>query len=248
MEHNGVGKSAQNSRLKVLRAVCIAARNNPRIPLDYDPTAGIRRRKSDLKPRSFMSDEDVDALLEVVAGDADLRLAILIGVDAGLRWEEITALAASSVVTRGRHTTIRVWQSVGRRGQVRNTTKNGKERTVPVKTERLRQALSLAAKKARLRSGPDGLLLVEGDRTLRYEYWTRVKLKPAYAAAGIWPLPVGWHDLRHTYASRLAENNIPTKVIATLMGQSDQRVTELYMHDSTAATISTALDQAFAGL
>jgi site-specific recombinase XerD len=245
MERKGLGASAQNARLKVLRMVCTAAVRNPTIAILADPTAGIRRRKSDLKPRAFMSDADVEAVL---GDEPEFRLAVLLGVDAGLRWEEITALAASSVMTRGRDMTIRVWQSVDRHGVVRNTTKNGKERTVPILTKRLQEALSLAAKKARLRSGPDGLILEEDGHPLRYEHWTRAKLKPAYAQAGIWPQPVGWHDLRHTYGSKLAENGTPTKIIATLMGHSDQRVTELYMHESSMETMRTVMANAFGGL
>lgn len=239
------GVAARNARLKVMRMVCVAAVRNPKVALTADPTAGIKRQKADLRPRAFMTEDDIVALLDVAGDDADFALLIMLGADAGLRWEEMTGLAASSVITRGSKMTIRVWQSADRDGQVNDTTKNGTERLVPVKSGRLRQALSLACKKARLRGGPDALIVIEDDRPLRYEFWTRTKLKPAYAAAGIWPLPIAWHDLRHTYGSKLAEGNTPTKMIAYLMGHSDQRVTELYMHNSTTAAIEAELDRVF---
>lgn len=248
MEHAGVKVPTRNARLKVLRMVCTAAAQNPAVDLQSDPSAGIRRKKPDLKPRKFMSDDDVTALLDVVGDDDDFRLAVLLAADAGLRWAEITGLAASSVTIRRGESTILVWQSARRDGTVEDRTKNGTERSVPVMSRRLQVALSLATKKARLRSGPDGLVLAEADgQPLRYAHWLD-KLDGAYAAAGIHPVPVGWHDLRHTFGSRLAEKGIPTKMIASLMGHSDQRVTELYMHDSHVDTMRRVVGGAFAGL
>jgi integrase len=38
------------------------------------------------------------------------------------------------------------------------------------------------------------------------------------------------HDLRHTFASILAMSDTPIKTIAELLGHSDIRVTEIYLH------------------
>lgn len=38
------------------------------------------------------------------------------------------------------------------------------------------------------------------------------------------------HDLRHTFASILAMSETPIKTIAELLGHSDIRVTEIYLH------------------
>jgi site-specific recombinase XerD len=248
MEAAGVKAPTRNARLKLLRMICTAATHQTATGLLRDPTAGIKREKTELKPRAFLSDDQLDDLLDAIGDDVDLRLAVLLAVDAGLRWSEITALAASSVTARGQEVTLRIWQSTDRNGEVRNTTKNGSERNLPVCTERLRKALSSASKRARLRGGPDALLLVETDgRTLRYENWTRTRLKPAFACAALHPEPQGWHDLRHTFESKLAERGVPTKIISTLMGHGDQRVTEVYMHASSQESLREALGRAMSG-
>ncbi len=41
---------------------------------------------------------------------------------------------------------------------------------------------------------------------------------------------VGWHDLRHTYASHLAMRGVPLKVLQELMGHVTIEMTERYAH------------------
>lgn len=238
LESDGVGHGARNARLKTLRSICKAALGERRIPLTADPTAGIRRAPAKLKRRGqFMGDDDLDALLDVVGDDSTLRLLVLLGCDAGLRWEEMTALAAGSVTTNGNAMSLNVWQKTTRKGRrVIDDTKNHAARPVPVVTGRLRAELRRAVREATLRGGPTALLVCNPDGSpLRYEYWHRSKLKPAYAAAGIMPVPRGWHDLRHTLGSRLAEQGVPTKIIASILGHSHDKVTEIYIHASTEA-------------
>ena len=54
----------------------------------------------------------------------------------------------------------------------------------------------------------------------------------ALRAAGI--MGFRFHDLRHTFGTRLAEANVPVHQIAELMGHSDIRMTMRYVHASGA--------------
>lgn len=268
MERDEVGPAARNYALKVLRMMVKTARvdEDPAL-LSSDPTEGIKRAKPLLKKRrSFLSADDVDDILEAaetldwlntpaggrrvtLPAHGMLRLAILLGVDAGLRWEEIAALDLASVITAGNTTTLWVHRSADRKGRIRETTKNGEPREVPVTTDRLRKALRLRVKEARLEYGPDALLVSRPDGSpARYEHWQRVLLKGAMVKAGVEvPAVSGWHYLRHTYGSTLAEQGTPTKMISSLMGHADEDVTRLYMHDSSQAVLRAELERALVG-
>src|SRR5690606_33582167 len=53
-------------------------------------------------------------------------------------------------------------------------------------------------------------------------------LKQACAAAGL--REIGWHALRHTFASHLVATGAHLKVVQELLGHSDIRVTMRYSH------------------
>jgi len=46
---------------------------------------------------------------------------------------------------------------------------------------------------------------------------------------------IRFHDLRHTFITRLAENNVPLPVVRSIVGHMSQTVTEGYTHISTNA-------------
>jgi len=46
---------------------------------------------------------------------------------------------------------------------------------------------------------------------------------------------VRFHDLRHTFISRMAENNVPLPVVRSMVGHMSAKVTERYTHISTNA-------------
>jgi integrase len=69
-------------------------------------------------------------------------------------------------------------------------------------------------------------------------------MKEACKAAKIEPA-IGFHILRHTYASRLAGRGVPMRVIADQLGHTDTRMTEKhYAHlapSYVAETVRAAL-------
>lgn len=58
--------------------------------------------------------------------------------------------------------------------------------------------------------------------------WTARIWRPALAQAGIEDLR--WHDLRHTFASRLAAAGVPTRTLQDLLGHNSPAMTARYAH------------------
>lgn len=56
-----------------------------------------------------------------------------------------------------------------------------------------------------------------------------------------------WHDLRHTFASTLANNNIPLPTLQALMGHANIKTTSIYLHTTDVQKQSAVdlLEQAY---
>ncbi|MFN8822661.1 MAG: site-specific integrase, partial [Betaproteobacteria bacterium] len=80
---------------------------------------------------------------------------------------------------------------------------------------------------------PEAVTLARRRLPWNVEYWElRKRFDAARVVAG---LPtVRWHDLRHTYASWLAQRGQPLTAIRDLMGHSSLAVTNRYSHLSPA--------------
>jgi Phage integrase family len=70
------------------------------------------------------------------------------------------------------------------------------------------------------------------DPTRHQESWRTAWLN-LRKAAGL--EKVRFHDLRHTFITRLAENNVPLPVVRSMVGHMTAAVTERYTHISTNA-------------
>lgn len=56
----------------------------------------------------------------------------------------------------------------------------------------------------------------------------RYPLRRSWRKAGIAPL--GWHDLRHTFASHLVMRGVPLKAVQELLGHATIEMTMRYAH------------------
>jgi integrase len=162
----------------------------------------------------------------IAAADGELKTMILIALRTGLRLGELRGLRWEDVdLQAGR---IRVAQSIvyvkrmGEPGRdVVTTPKSHKAREVPLSDE-ARAALRLH----RHLRGP--LVFCDADgKPVAFQPIQKL-LRKALRRAKLRPL--GWHALRHTFASHLTMRGVPLKVIQELLGHASITVTMRYAH------------------
>lgn len=157
------------------------------------------------------------ALLESSA-DPEWRCAITLALKSGLRQGELIGLQWGDVdLDLGR---LNVRRTVYR--GVEGTPKGGRSRIVDLPT------VALEALRNHPRNGPY-VFQREGERLTPGKL--NVGLRRALRGSGMeleWPL--GWHALRHTYASHLAMRGVPLVSIQRLMGHATLEMTQRYAH------------------
>jgi site-specific recombinase XerD len=78
----------------------------------------------------------------------------------------------------------------------------------------------------------------------------RVLRRSFAAAAAAVPPGITPHSLRHSYATRLMENGVDTRVVQILLGHARIASTAIYTHltTPTRASLQTLLDRLMTGL
>jgi integrase len=220
----GTGKPTLNARLKVLGMIYRDAMAEIPEAVTHNPTTGVAPLTLDIKPDRVLTAAEETALL--AAAGPDNRLPVLLALDAGLRWSEAFGLPEDAVM--GDYLVVR--QVVERdTGALRHYPKGHRARVVPL-TPRLAGELRAAAAAARKARGAGALLFVsEVGGTVDYFNYRHRTYRPMVRAAKIKPAP-GFHALRHTYGTRLADASVPRAEIAVLMGHADEETTKRYIH------------------
>jgi integrase len=151
----------------------------------------------------------------------------------GLRWRDVDWIAQRIRVrkphVRGVHST---------RGKSELSTK----RSVPM-AERLARELDRWSKRAVYR-GDDDLVFAHpqtGHALDRSKVSKR--FKSACKDAGV--RPVRFHDLRHTFATRLAASGTPMRTIQEFLGHADSKTTQIYSHYAPSEHEVKLVDAAF---
>jgi len=151
----------------------------------------------------WLNDEEVDQLVDAAA--AHLKPIILFAVDTGGRLSEILGLDWRYVdLANARVTFV--------------DTKNGEDRTIPLCDRALRVFASISPKS----SDPVFTFREKGIKTLGTSF------PQAREAAGL--SHVHFHDLRHTYASRLVQGGVTLYDVMHLMGHKSLRMVQRYAH------------------
>jgi integrase len=169
----------------------------------------------------FLSFEEAERLVK--ATDTSWRPAILVGLRCGLRLGEIMGLRWQDVDLVAGRLVVNRTVSRGRIG----SPKNGRTREVPLGLEVLR-----ALKEHRHLKGE--LVFPAFDGRLLHRNETKHPLWRACKRAGL--RLVGWHVLRHTFASHLVMRGAPIKAVQELLGHSTIEMTMRYAHLSPNVT------------
>lgn len=211
-------KKTVNNHLTVLRKTLTTAvdwgllEQVPRIQWLAAPAPSFR----------FLDFEEADRLVAAAESEPEWQAMIVVALRTGLRLGELMALRWDDLdLVRGR---MLVQRSVTR--GVIGTPKSGKSRDVP-----LGASVVKVLQKHRHLRGPwvfcqeDGSMLTKGQ--------IKWPLRRAQRKAGLTEL--GWHDLRHTFASHLAMRGVPLKAVQELLGHATIDVTMRYAHLAPSA-------------
>jgi len=184
--------------------------NIPRIKL-----LKVQQQKFD-----FLTEDEAWLLLN--NSDGLLNDMILVALRTGLRFGELIALEWSDIDFNQNILTVSKAISKG----VLGSTKSNKIRYVPLLDEVREALLTRFNKKAKY-------VFYESYNT-SLVYMTCLRwLVGACKRAGL--RKIGWHTLRHTFASHLAQRGVSITIVKELLGHSDIRTTMRYSHMSNLA-------------
>jgi integrase len=170
-----------------------------------------------------------------------LRVVILAAAMTGLRQSELLGLRWRDID----------WQS--QRIRVRNTFVRGEHSATGKSELSTRRSVPLASRLAgeldrwsrRTEYGSDDDLVFAHPRKGMPLDGSKVskRFKKACVDAGV--RPVRFHDLRHTFATRLAASGTPIRTIQEFLGHADAKTTQIYAHYAPSEHEVKLVDAAF---
>lgn len=231
----------KNKLLVVLHGVFRRAQSVWGLPLN--PVAGIEKyRQRSSGDIDVFSPEEVLALVRAASDEQDAAI-YLTAAFTGLRRGELLALRWRDVDVAGQAISVRASYA----GEQLTTPKSGKVRSVPMAPD---VAAALAALGRRERwTGDDDLVFVGATGHYLDGSALRRRYTAALRRAGLRPLR--FHDLRHTFGTRMiAKADI--RRVQEWMGHADVQTTMKYLHhaprDDDAALVAEAFRAEPAGL
>ncbi len=206
----GVCNKTVNNRLAVLRK-CLTTAVEWEIIL---AVPRFRQLKAAPPAFRFLEEHEVERIIQACANDME-RILVFTAARTGLRFSELSALEWQDVDFGRRTVTIRRANVGGHIG----TPKNGRIRYVPLTND-------VIEKLKTLNRDADIIFHRNGNRLI---YWPSLCfLQRACKRANI--EPIGWHTLRHTFASQLASKGASMQAIKDLLGHSTLTMTLRYAH------------------
>ncbi|MDE2006575.1 MAG: site-specific integrase [Rhodospirillales bacterium] len=201
-------RSTANRVLTTLKAILNHAWHDGRVPTD-DAWRRVRPfAHAEAARVRYLTDDEAVRLVN--ATDPGFRPMVLAGLLTGARYGELCALRVADV-------------DLGAGTALIRESKSGRPRAVVLTDEAARLFAQHLAGKA-----PSDLVFTRPDGAAWAKSHQGRPLDLACRAAGI--APIGFHVLRHTFASRLAMRGVALGVIAAQLGHSEAICAKHYRH------------------
>ncbi len=172
--------------------------------IDVSPASKVRLFREENQRTRYLEEEEIERLHEACSGH--LKPILITALNTGMRKGEILSLKWVDVDLRNRVISIL-------------NSKNNEKREIPV-NEDLFQAL------LRARKNPESSYVFCNEDGVPYRD-VKTGFKGALKRAKI---SIRFHDLRHTFASRLVMKGVDLKTVQELLGHKDVRMTLRYSH------------------
>jgi integrase len=192
-----------------------------RTAVDWERIAAcpsVKPLKTTTPPFDFLTTDEGERLIAAAASDPHYYSMVLVALRTGMRLGELLALAWEDMSFENR--TITVCRSITR--GIVGTPKSHKIRHIPM-TDDVFATLSQMRK-------PSGKVWPGRGGTFHDYKAVYAALNRVSERAGV--RHIGWHVLRHSFASQLAAAGVPVMAIKDLLGHSDINMTMRYSHMS----------------
>lgn len=204
----GNSKSTTNRYLQLLKRMFSLAIEE--CYLESSPAGKVKlfSEKDNLKVRILKEDEERELMQN---SSETLRPVIFMALNTGMRRAEIFGLTWSQIEFEDKK--IRV-----------ERTKSDKIRYIPMNDDLFKQMLKL-----KNQNGQSAFVFLNPDTGKPYKDM-KTAFKRACRVSGIEGLR--FHDLRHTFATRLARRGVDIETISKLLGHYSIVITQRYLHSS----------------
>ena len=166
------------------------------------------------------------ARLLAAAPGTEQRTMILLALRTGMRISELVALTWENIDLPRRTIHVRQGLVLG----VLGTPKNNRERQVPLTDDALAALIAIGPATGWVFKRRDGRGVDDSvARRMLYKTCDRAGLRR-----------IGWHVLRHTFASQLMGLNAPVRNVQEMLGHASLEMTMKYSHVSAHALYETA--------
>jgi integrase len=226
--------SSKRKTLVVLHGIMERARKQHRLPLNpvKDVEKPPQHRGGEIH---VLSPEEVRALVRAAASAQDAAI-YLTAAFTGLRMGELIALRWRDIDQDGATIRVRASYSAG----AQTTPKSGKVRAVPLARD-VAEALTGLRSRPYL-TGDDDLVFLGDTGSYLDGSALRRRYKAALASAGLRPLR--FHDLRHTFGTRVIAH-ADIRRVQEWMGHADIQTTMRYLHYAPRPEDARLVGEAF---